>query len=416
MRIVPHTHGGGHNPNYSRACEFLPILCANVEGSHEISMTTPSTPLVRTVELASRGGAFPLLPTGGAGLARVTLFLQHNEHPEPLRLVRQLVAHTAKTPLMKLLIILGANIQLLPDIPHIADCHSLDPLLIQGRDQSCRLLVLDILDLVLKSLELFLFGANQLFLLPGAFLLPADHRVHLRNQFVPILLFGTQQATNHKMGVLSIVRRRHVDLAQIDSRDPRPYGLDRWFEDVGCNGFVLCACPVNNHRFGLLPRPGYQQWSILATVREAEHAILQVNGVALVLNPVIPFASAWGMCVWIILAPFSPGIETTKERFHTCIAGMGVQLIGRKELLQMLWTQPYALAANGPPEKNQRFRVQFTTGMRQCVKLRSLPDMDTSDLIELLRLFWLLLLRKISRLFGSGRLLLATHRWTLSFL
>ena len=73
------------------------------------------------------------------------LLLQGHLHAQPFGFVRELVAHTAKGPLMDTLIIRGASIVILPDIAHIANDHGLHALLMQRGNKFARLLVLNIL-------------------------------------------------------------------------------------------------------------------------------------------------------------------------------------------------------------------------------------------------------------------------------
>ena len=75
---------------------------------------------------------------------------------------------------MELLIILGANIQILPDIPNIANHHGLHAFSMERGNKSRCLLMLNILDLVFEFPELFLLGTNEFLASTGAFLLPVD--------------------------------------------------------------------------------------------------------------------------------------------------------------------------------------------------------------------------------------------------
>ena len=93
---------------------------------------------------------------------QVVLEDEHHLHAQPLGFVRELVPYTAKGPLMDTLVIGGAGIIVLPNSAHIANNYRLYSLCMQSRNQSGRLLMLDILDLVLQFLELFLFGTNKL--------------------------------------------------------------------------------------------------------------------------------------------------------------------------------------------------------------------------------------------------------------
>ncbi len=104
----------------------------------------------------SAWGSLALVLTDRAGLGSGMLILQFHAHPQPLSFIGERVAHTASRPLVNLLIILGANIHVLPEISNVADDHGLYTLFIQRRNKSCCLLMLDILDLMLEFAQLFL--------------------------------------------------------------------------------------------------------------------------------------------------------------------------------------------------------------------------------------------------------------------
>jgi hypothetical protein len=74
----------------------------------------------------------------------VLFFLENYAHARSCRLIGEQVTYGAKGPLVKLLIVLGANIIPLPDISYIAYHDGLDALAVQRRDESCGTLVLDL--------------------------------------------------------------------------------------------------------------------------------------------------------------------------------------------------------------------------------------------------------------------------------
>ena len=117
MRNVPAWGGGCHHPDYVAAPKFATILGSDAPGSYRITMSCPAT--LRTVEHTPLWTALAPMSTERAGPAGVAFFLQHGVYAQPLRLVGELVAHTAKRPLMQFLIRGGADIQFLPDIAHI---------------------------------------------------------------------------------------------------------------------------------------------------------------------------------------------------------------------------------------------------------------------------------------------------------
>ena len=65
------------------------------------------------------------------GTRREAFLLEHDAHPQTLRLIGELVANAAKRPLVEFLIGLGAFIQAVPDRAHIANDQLLDALSVQ---------------------------------------------------------------------------------------------------------------------------------------------------------------------------------------------------------------------------------------------------------------------------------------------
>ncbi len=76
--------------------------------------------LVRAVEHTPLWLALALMPTDGTGFRGVAFLLEGYHHAKPFSLVREHVTDIPMRPLVEFLVLLGANIQILPDIPDIA--------------------------------------------------------------------------------------------------------------------------------------------------------------------------------------------------------------------------------------------------------------------------------------------------------
>jgi hypothetical protein len=131
--------------------------------------------------------ALAAMSTLGAGLTRIRFLLQPDIHADSLSFVREHLPNMAMRPLMELLIVFAANIQVLPNSAHIAKNDGLYPISVKGRDKVCRLFVLTIFDLVSQFLELPLFGLDKFLATARAFLLPVNARLEFRFQLVLIL-------------------------------------------------------------------------------------------------------------------------------------------------------------------------------------------------------------------------------------
>jgi len=140
------------------ASEFATILCSDVKGSNRVPVALPSALLVDAVEDSPRWAALPAMPTDWTRSGTVVLFLECDAHPCLLCFVGEFVPDAAKTPLMHLLIVCGANVEIVPDVSHIANHQPLDPLFSQGVDQVACELVFDIIDLAFDLLQVFLLG------------------------------------------------------------------------------------------------------------------------------------------------------------------------------------------------------------------------------------------------------------------
>ncbi len=189
MGPKPHARGRCHVANYWTAVQ---ILSADVTGSHAIPVPREPTLLVRAVEHAALWFALTPMSTPRTGFRGVRLFLQSHNHAMPLSLIGEQMPHGPMRPLMEFLVIGGANIQVLPNMPDIANHNRLDALSMQRRDQPSCLLMFDILDLMLQFLELFLLGTNEFLSATRTFLLPIKLLAEMLLQFVAILPLGTQ--------------------------------------------------------------------------------------------------------------------------------------------------------------------------------------------------------------------------------
>ena len=124
-------------------------------------MALPSALFVDAAEDSPGRRALSAMPTDWTRSGTVVLFLERDAHPSLLCLVGEFVPDAAKTPLMHLLVVCGANIEIVPDVSHIANHQPLDPLFAQGVDQVARELVFDISDFARDLLQVFLLGFDQ---------------------------------------------------------------------------------------------------------------------------------------------------------------------------------------------------------------------------------------------------------------
>jgi hypothetical protein len=171
MRPKPYPDGRCHVANYWTQVQ---ILSSDVTRSHTIAMPGETTLLVRAVEHTALRFRFTPMPTHWTGLARVAFLLQIHDHAMPLSLIGEHMADCTMGPLMEFLIVLGANIQVLPDIADITNHKRLDTFSMQCRDQSACLFMFHIGYLIFEFLELFLLGPNEFLATTGAFLLPIN--------------------------------------------------------------------------------------------------------------------------------------------------------------------------------------------------------------------------------------------------
>ena len=89
MRVVAHTAGGRHGPDYWACAQ---ILCADILRTNDVSVGHEATPG------AAEPATMEFVPSlaGRAGLRRITLALKNDLHPPALCLVgEQVAAQTA---------------------------------------------------------------------------------------------------------------------------------------------------------------------------------------------------------------------------------------------------------------------------------------------------------------------------------
>ncbi len=188
MRPEPYARGRCHVANYWTQVQ---ILSSDVTGSHSIPMPHKAALLVGALKDTAYGLALAAMPTHWARLAGIAFLLQSHGHAVPLCLIGEQMPYSAMRPLMEFLVIGGANIQVLPDMPDIANDHGLHALCMQRGNKMRGLLVLDIPNLMLEFPELFLLGTNEFLPPTGTFLLPVDLLRKMLLQFVAILSLGT---------------------------------------------------------------------------------------------------------------------------------------------------------------------------------------------------------------------------------
>ena len=311
------------------------------------------------------------------------LILQFHNHPHSFSFIGELVAHTASRPLMDLLIGLSANINMLPKISNVADDHGLHALLhallIERGNKSRCLLMFDILDLILDFSELLLLRFDQLFAATGPLLFPVDFLAQLFLQLVLILPFSTKYAPIDDMCMGTIMRDSHMDLTQIDTCNLPSNGESYWLNLVGCNGFVLSTCPVDDNRLGKLPSPIKYKRLIPFAIGKGELAILESDRTTLVFNAEVPSAFVRRLGIWIRFSALSPRLERSKESLHTGIRGMSVQLRRGEQSHQVLWFEPNSLMPDSPPKEDQCLGVEFPASMSKLIELRCLADVDSSQ-------------------------------------
>src|SRR5712691_7919183 len=117
-----------------------------------------------------------------------------------------------------------------------------------------------------------------------------------------------------------IVRYCHMDFAQVDACHFLTLGCLCVFLLIGGYRLILCTGPVDNNGLWQVMRPIEYQWLIALAVRQSERAILELHSRLLVLNPEVPLAPAWWVCIEVSPSPSAPTLETGKERLY---AGIG---------------------------------------------------------------------------------------------
>ena len=282
---------------------------------------------------------------------------------------------------MDLLVVFGANIIVLSNASHIANHERSHACLLQRGDKSARLLVLDLADLVLDLLELFLLGADDA-LVPLASLLhlAVDAAIEPGLQLVTVLHLGAQQAPVQDVRGLPVMRYRHVDLAQVHSG-----GLS-WWEGaverrlcVGGDSFVLAARPADDQRLGQVPIPWQEEWCVATPIREAKTPVFKVHSRAFVFDPEVPLPFVWGSCVRVFLTPLSPAFEGREKGFHTGIRRMGVKRARGEEQLEVLLLEKDPFVPDGAPEEDERLCIELAALMRQLIQLCCFAVPDAVD-------------------------------------
>ena len=282
---------------------------------------------------------------------------------------------------MDFLVVGVSNISVLPNIAHIANSHNSHAILVERGDQSRGLLVFDIGYLVFDLQELSFLGTNEPLAAFAPFLHPAINPAReFGLELVAILHLGTEQSSIEHMGVLAIVRNRHVDFAQIDaSYLTRQVGSVWLFQLVGGDHLVLLARPVDHDRVGQIPTPIEHQRRIPLAVGEPELAILEHHRSTFVLDPEVPLASAWWMSIGIALFfAFPPALERGEECLYAGISSMGMQLLAGEELHQVFGTQPDMLVPDRTPEEDDRLAIELATFSCQFIQLCCFADLDAA--------------------------------------
>jgi hypothetical protein len=120
-------------------------------------------------------------------------------------------------PLMNFLVGGMSNIVVHANVSHIPDGQRSHACLMQRGDESGRLFVLHIPDLVLELPQLFLLRANQPLPLTRAFLLAVDPGLQGGLELVLVLPFATKETPIENDGLLSIVSHSLMNSSQIDA-------------------------------------------------------------------------------------------------------------------------------------------------------------------------------------------------------
>jgi hypothetical protein len=398
LRNVPAAGGGCHSPDYVAASEFATILCPDVKGSHRVPVALPSALFVDTVEDSPGRRAHPAMPTDWTRAGTVVLFLERDAHSGLLCLVCEFVPDAAKAPLMQLLVVGGANIEIVTDVSHIANHQPLDSLFSQGVDQVAGEFVFDISDLALDFLQVFLFGFDQFLATLTSLLGGGDQLIEPLDELVLVLPQRTQVAAIHQVAVLPVVGDCRVDFTGINACHALLFApLLVWFVFllwqiravglVGGNCLVPGPCPVDHDRFGKAPFPGDAERRSATTVGKDEEALLEADGARLEFDLEVPLAAVRRSSVPIGLPEFSPGREGREKRLDRGIDSMGVQeavAIFGDEAHERFRLEPDPLVAHSSPEEDERSAIDFPCGVGKRVQVRCFANVDTPDQIHLL--------------------------------
>ena len=282
---------------------------------------------------------------------------------------------------MDFLIVGVSNIGVLPNIAHVANSHNSHAILVERGDQSRGLLVFDIGYLVFDLLQLSLFGTNEPLAAFAPFVHPAiDPAREFGLELVAILHLGTEQSSIEQVGVLAIMRNRHVDFAQIDaSYLTRQVGSVWLFQLVSGDRLILFARPVDHDRVRQIPSPFEHQRRIPLAVGEPQFAILEHHRRTFVLDPEVPLAPAWWVSIGIALFfAFSPTLERGEESLYAGISSMGMQLLAGEEPHQVFGHEPYILVPDRTPEEDHRLAIELATFSCQFIQLCCFADLDAA--------------------------------------
>ena len=286
---------------------------------------------------------------------------------------------------MNFLVIGMSNIVILPDISHIANDHGLHACLMQRGDEPRGLLVLNILDLVLQYLQLPLLRPDEPLAAFGTFLHAAiDAAIELGLELIAVLDFRAQEPPIQDVGLLAIVRDRHMHLAQVNACHLLTLGLyNGLLLLIGGYRFVLCSRPMDDHGLWQVPSPIQDERHVATAIGQSELAIRQAHSRTFVLDAKVPLAPPWRVCIGITrFLPLPPTFETGKERLYTGIGCMRMQLVRGEQPLQVLLFEPDALMPHRTPKEHQRLAVEQPTFTGQPIELGRLADVDATDLIH----------------------------------
>ena len=131
---------------------------------------------------------------------------------------------------------------------------------------------------------------------------------------------------------------------------------------IGGNGFILRACPVNDHDLRQSPGPIEEQRFVALAIGETKFAIFEQHRRPFVLDQEVQLASPWRFDIGITcLFAFPPTRKTGKEGLYTGISRMSMEFLGGVPTHEMLGFQPDALMSYCSPEGGKRLAIEPTT-------------------------------------------------------